>query len=117
MDPRDHLRALLDGMACTVCDAPVPAERIQLLARRDAMTFVQIRCAACGSTGLGFVSDEAFGAGGAGRPPDAVAAPVSTDEVLDMHEFLAAWNGDARGLLDGSAHGRPSGERSDGQPR
>jgi hypothetical protein len=53
MDPRDHLRALLDGMACTVCDAPVPAERIHLVANREDLTFLQIACQAFGSTALG----------------------------------------------------------------
>lgn len=55
MDPRDQLRALPDGMACTVCDEPVPAERM-LLARRDDMTFVQIECTRCGSRALEFVA-------------------------------------------------------------
>jgi hypothetical protein len=116
MDPRDHLRALLDGMACTVCDAPVPAERIQLLARRDEMTFVQIQCAACGSTGLGFLSDDAFDEGTA-RPSDPVAPPVTADEVLDMHEFLAGWDGDARGLLDDLGGDRSPDQRNEGWPQ
>ena len=57
MDPRDLLRAFPDGMPCTVCDEPVPAERIRLLARREDMTFVQIECSACRSTTLGFLAN------------------------------------------------------------
>jgi len=104
MDPRDLLGAFPDGMACTVCDKVVPAERIHLLARRDDMAFVQIECAACRSTSLGFL--------GAGAPPlhardEAPPDPVDADDVIEMHELLSAWEGDLRSLLVSSS-GRPS---------
>ncbi len=116
MDPRDHLRALLDGMACTVCDEPVPVERVRLLARRDDLTFVQIQCDRCGSTALGFLGESPIPdapavapalEGGGAAAPDAAAHPISPDEVLDMHEFLAGWHGDARSLIAGEG-GRPA---------
>ena len=89
MDPRDLLRAFPDGIACTVCDQPVPAARLRLLAYREDMTFVQVECAACRSTSLGFLAGSASPA----------AEPVTSDDVIAMHEFLAGWDGDARALV------------------
>ena len=95
MDPLDHLIALPDGLRCSVCDERVPDTRIRLLARRDDLAFLEIDCGACLSTTLGFVL---------GGRSDASAArleapPVSSDDVLDMHELLASWRGDLTGLL------------------
>ena len=97
MDPLDHLLALPDGLRCTVCDERVPATRIRLLAWRDDLAFLQLDCAACASTTLGFVLD-----GRADEPADLPESdPVSADDVLDMHQFLATWRGDLAGLLRG----------------
>ena len=105
MDPRDPLRALPDGLFCTVCNEPVPGERIRLLARREDLTFIQVECAHCGSTALEFVADplgvEADPMAGEVAPtPEA----ISPDDVFAMHEFLAGWQGDMRTLV-----GRPGG--------
>ena len=95
MDPRDLLRAFPDGMPCTVCDEPVPAERIRLLARREDMTFVQIQCSACRSTTLGFLANawphEDRGLDG--------SDPLSSDDVIEMHRLLQGWTGDLRTLV------------------
>jgi hypothetical protein len=95
MDPLDHLKALPDGMPCSVCGERVPSEAIRLLAWRDDLAFLQLECGACLSTTLGFAID--------GLPEDCAAvtptAPISTDDVLDMHQFLARWRGDLASLL------------------
>jgi hypothetical protein len=59
MGPQDHLRALLDGMSCTVCEERVPADHLRLLARRDDLLFILADCEACGSSALGFVANAA----------------------------------------------------------
>ncbi len=96
MGPLDHLRAHLDGATCTVCEERVPADRIRILARRDDLVFLEMACAACGSTSLSFVGDEV-----ARSEADRLAAgtPVSTDDVLDMHAFLDVWTGDLASLF------------------
>jgi hypothetical protein len=107
MDPQDRLQSLLDGIACSVCEAPVSGERIRLLARREDLAFVEIACRGCGSTTLGFLVDDAVeGVSDAARP---VAEPVTADDVLDMHVALEAWQGDLRSLLDSPSPdaGRP----------
>ncbi|MEO8272822.1 MAG: hypothetical protein ABI620_01985 [Chloroflexota bacterium] len=98
MDPLDHLRALPDGLRCTVCEERVPAKRLTLLAWRDDLAFVQLDCSGCLSTTLGFVLD------GRGDEPAEPAqqpqpTPITSDDVLDMHELLATWRGDLAGLL------------------
>jgi len=92
MAPRDPQRALPDGLNCTVCNEPVPADRIRLLARREDLTFIQVECRRCGSTALEFV---------AAHRDDRAAEPepISSDDVIAMHEFLAGWQGDARTLV------------------
>ena len=95
MDPLDHLIALPDGLRCSVCDERVPETRIRLLAQRDDLAFLEIDCGSCLSTTLGFVLG--------GQLDDSAARleapPVSSDDVLDMHELLASWRGDLTGLL------------------
>ena len=94
-------------MACTVCDEPVPAERIQLLARREDMSFLRIECPACKSTTLGFVAGpSAAQAPAAPERGPADGDSISPDDVLAMHDFLATWQGDPRALLDTLAVGR-----------
>ena len=106
MDPLDHLIALPDGLRCSVCGERVPDTRIRLLARRDDLAFLEIDCGACLSTTLGFVLG--------GRSDDSAARleapPVSSDDVLDMHELLASWHGDLAALL---APDRTAAERRD----
>ena len=116
MGPQDRLGALLDGMGCTVCDEHVPGHRIRVLARRDDLLFLQLDCPACGSTSLGFAADAT------NRPEAdrlAGAAPVSSNDVLDMHVFLDSWAGDLDDLVrpDGPAR-RSSGSdvRRSGRP-
>jgi hypothetical protein len=113
MDPRDLLRAFPDGMPCTVCDEPVPAERIRLLARREEMAFVQIECSACRSTTLGFLADPASPTD---RLPDR-ADPISSDDVLEMHRLLDGWDGDLRSLVDERDGSAPPVERRAGYGR
>ena len=107
MDPQDHLRALIDGLGCTVCEERVPPDRVRLLARRDDLLFLQVDCRTCGSTSLGFIADEAQ-PGGA-DDYDGPAA-ISTDDVLDMHALLEGWTGDLRSLVRGA--GTPGVDRS-----
>jgi len=107
MDPLDHLRALPDGPRCHVCEERVPAARVKVLAWRDDLAFLQLQCAACLSTTLGFVL------GGRGDEPaeQPQAAPISANDVLDMHQLLATWRGDLAGLLAKDARSRAESSR------
>jgi hypothetical protein len=108
MDPLDHLLALPDGLRCTVCEERVPSDRVRLLAWRDDLAFLEIDCGGCLSTTLGFVvggrADTADGV----EPPAGeshLGPPISSDDVLDMHQLLNTWRGDLSGLLARSNRG------------
>ena len=107
MDPLDHLLALPNGLRCTVCDERVPVTRIRALARRDDLTFIEIDCEACASSTLGFLLDgrTAEAATDPARLDGAAGGdPISSDDVLDMHELLSRWHGDLDGLLSRDGH-------------
>jgi hypothetical protein len=110
MDPQDHLLALPDGLRCTVCEEPVPVDRLRLLAWRDDLAFLQIDCGRCSSTTLGFIAAGRSDESGA-PPPESEAPPITADDVLDMHELLAGWGGDLSGLLSGGDRNRAESSR------
>jgi hypothetical protein len=106
---------------CTACGAPVPTERIRILARRDDLAFVELDCAACGSTALGLLlaPDGPDGepildvAGDAAtdarrRQPGTVRA-ITADDVDAIRADLAAWDGDLVGWLETLEDGGRSG--------
>ena len=109
MDPRDQLRPLLDGVGCTVCGSLVPGERIRILAHRDDLAFVELSCPACRSTTLGMLLERGpvldVAPFGELSPVDearrAGAGPITTADVRAARAFLAGWQGDLVGLLDG----------------
>ena len=116
MDPRDHLRDSLAGAGCTACGAGVPADRIDVLAERDDLVFVQFRCVACGSEALGLVvlEDEddgaprtitadtlRYGEFGAADEARFTGPAIDEDDVRRMHTFLERHTGDLRSILEG----------------
>ena len=107
MDPSDHRDDLLDGADCAACGQSVPGRGIRRLAEREDLAFVELHCTSCGSVSLAILAAadpvgliEASNAR-PGRPP------VDVDDVLAMHEFLAAWGGDLRELLSPPAPDAP----------
>ena len=86
MDPLDHV--------CGVCDGSVPVGATRILAHRDGLAVLQVACHTCGSQTLEFATDGHVAPVGA-----PVNAPVSADDVLDMHLFLADWRGSLAELL------------------
>jgi DNA-directed RNA polymerase subunit RPC12/RpoP len=111
MDRRDHPDLILGGADCAACGSTVPGSRITLLAERDDLVFAELACPRCGSNSLAIVVRAA-------PTPDPVsphvarrsARPaVSSDDVLDMHEFLSGYEGDLHALVDRSD--RPSAHR------
>jgi hypothetical protein len=107
MDPLDHRLALPDGHRCSVCEERVPGARVKVLAWRDDLAFLQIDCGSCFSSTLGFM----LGGRMDGPAGKAAAAPISADDVLDMHQLLASWRGDLAGLLSRDDPGRAESSR------
>jgi predicted RNA-binding Zn-ribbon protein involved in translation (DUF1610 family) len=117
MDSPDWLRTQLTSFTCPACGRRYRGSRIRLLAERDGLFFVDMDCSRCGSHTVAIVTVEldeseltiidasdlelalADEPEHLGEPLPAAAAPVTADDVLEMHEFLAEFEGDVRRLL------------------
>ncbi len=120
MDSPDWLRTQLTSFTCPACGRRYRGSRIRLLAERDGLFFVDLDCSRCGSHTVAIVTVELdqselsiIDASDIGAPDDlradhlgeplpVGAAPVTPDDVLEMHEFLAAFKGDVNTLLRAS---------------
>lgn len=129
MDSPDWLRTQLKAFTCPACGRRYRDSRIRLLAERDGLFFVDLDCSRCGSHTVAIVTvelDESefsiVDASDIGLPEmrvaehlgedlPAAAAPVTADDVLEMHEFLTAFEGDMRTLLRIAAHRTDGAER------
>ena len=112
MDPRDRPVRFADGATCTACGAPVPRDRIRILARRDDLAFVELACLACGSVAVGLLMPPAVPDGEAildvatdlPSTTDPLRAytvrPISDADVRAIRDDLAACQGDLVGWLD-----------------
>ena len=109
------------GAGCTRCGQPYAAHGVRVLAQREEIAFVQLVCFACQTQTLALVTgaaaaddDDANGlgdgfqgelpAGDGDDDPEASrrsGRPISEVDVLEMHAYLAQYQGDVRGLLEG----------------
>jgi hypothetical protein len=115
MDSPDWLRTQLTSFTCPACGRRYRGSRMRLLAERDGLFFVDLDCSRCGSHTVAIVTVEleeseiTIEVGDIAFAQDALAhlgeelpdgaAPVTADDVLDMHQFLAAYSGDVSTLL------------------
>ena len=104
----------LDGVfgtvRCANCGATYGRDSIALVGNRDEYWFVRCSCESCGTQGLGVVIVKGVAEG---PPPDRseraeqVGAPVladdlrlRVDDVLEAHELLRDYVGDAHDLFE-----------------
>jgi hypothetical protein len=116
VDGAEWLMAELASYACGACGQPYGRGRVRLLAEREDLFFVDLACAHCGAQAVAIVTVRVDEEGGADlqagdlapagsepapfeRRPTPEAPPISTDDVLRVHELLAGFRGDARELL------------------
>jgi transcription elongation factor Elf1 len=113
MNEPEWLRTQLTSFTCPACGRSYGASRIRLLAERDGLYFVDLDCRACGSHTVAIVTVELEDSEASiadltdfGHPPahsdeplPAGAAPVTADDVLDMHQFLDRFQGDVSELF------------------
>jgi hypothetical protein len=112
MDGPEWLNGQLTSFTCPACRRRYRSASIRLLAERDGLFFVDLDCSGCGSKTVAIVtvgSDDAEGAiaeiPAVGdilaelEPRPAGSTPVSADEVLEMHQFLAGFRGDVDALF------------------
>lgn len=117
MDPRDQLRRRLSGVTCATCGRALQAESIRVLAQREELAFVEVRCTGCETTTLGLVTGSAGARTAPGETPVVFdvagygeftaddsgrlerAKLIDADDVLDMHTFLDGYRGGIDGLI------------------
>jgi hypothetical protein len=114
MDEPDF-RSLLAGTGCTACGASIPGDSVRVLAQRELLTFIELRCPACGSETLAMAILETDDPGGVpvidvagygefGPADDArlgAGPPIGQADVEAMRSFLAEHRGDLRSLVEG----------------
>lgn len=104
------LRDQAKGYDCNVCGQNHSKSDIRVLGRLESAWIVRVTCSRCQTSfKLLVVVDEALAAvaraGSKAEPTPARSTrerrrpPVSTDEVLDAHEFLHAYRGDLKSLF------------------
>src|SRR5579859_4719897 len=99
----------LDGVfgtvRCANCGAVYGRDSIAVVGNRDEYWFVRCACETCGTQGLGVVIVKRVAEG----PPAPPSAPPSfaasddqihVDDVLEAHELLRDYVGDAHGLFE-----------------
>jgi len=129
MDSPDWLRTQLTSFTCPACGRRYRGSRIQLLAERDGLFFVDLDCSRCGSHTVAIVTVETDESEisiidasdielAVDLEPEHLgeALPINTelvtaDDVLDMHELLTTFEGDMRALL-ATGRGRTDGAQS-----
>lgn len=126
MNGPEWLRSQLTSFTCPACRRHYQAGSIRLLAERDGLFFVDLDCMVCNSHTVAIVtigSDDAEAAIAevplasdihelVESPPSGLpGTPVSADDVLEMHEFLAAFTGDVEQMFRAAARQAGGAER------
>jgi predicted RNA-binding Zn-ribbon protein involved in translation (DUF1610 family) len=123
MDSPDWLRTQLTSFTCPACGRRYRDSRIRLLAEREGLFFVDLDCSRCGSHTVAILTveiDESelsiidaldielavdLTPEHLDEPLPPGAAPVTADDLLDMHEFLSGFDGDVAALVDARTDG------------
>jgi hypothetical protein len=105
---QEHLlKELISGFRCSVCRRTFDRSHIRVAARHEQLWVVSVRCTLCRNQQVFWAAvkdngEESVLRDVSGREEQHFAQlpPVTADEVLDMHEFLADFDGDFRTLFD-----------------
>jgi len=108
----DWLQAQLRSSICPACGEAYGSSEMRLLAEREGLYFVDLDCNDCATRTVAIVTIELDDAEASiadmsitpqrlppvdqGVPG---APPVNADDVLEMHEFLTAFNGNVTHLF------------------
>lgn len=104
---QEHLlKQIIGSYRCSVCRQGYRRELVRVSARYEELWIVSVRCGHCRNTRLFYVQmkdgeDDSVLESVARRTERAAekATPISSDEILDMHEFLRAFDGDFKSLF------------------
>lgn len=113
MEGADWLRSQLTSFGCAACGRAFRPSRIRILAQRDGLFFVDLGCETCGAQDVAVVTiqvddgetaraDPGDLPNAADDPADAPrrhALPVTDDDLISAHRFLAGFHGDLADLF------------------
>jgi hypothetical protein len=105
----EHLiKTLLSSIKCSICGQSYEPEGIKIVAQKSDLWFIKVDCIACQSRALVAVKidEERI------KPKSdlsiyeqehfADCSKLSTDDFLEMHQFLNTFNGDFKALFNTS---------------
>ncbi len=111
--PEQIVKRLMAAVKCTACGSPYENDRIKVLGHRDELWFLTVTCSRCHTQSLvaALLKDASghsatltrISVPGEPLPPQEVTPesdeetppkPITTDDVLDMHQFLQDFDGD-----------------------
>lgn len=104
------LKQLISGYRCHVCRRCFERDHVRLAARHEQLWIVSVRCSLCRNQQVFWIAlkdnqGEAILHDVSDPKPDSrdeeldSMPPVTSDDVLEMHEFLRSFNGDFRQLF------------------
>ena len=103
--PFDNLQAVI---RCPVCDKKYLPTKILVLDEDEGRTTIHLTCESCGAASMAFISLGQFGAVSLGLLTDLEQneamtvfrrETISTDQVIEVHQFLKHYTGGVEGLL------------------
>ncbi len=95
-------------MRCSVCNHKHEPAKALLLEEQDEQTTFHLTCASCGVSTVVFVSTGQFGVVSMGILTDLESSeaggvfgnePVSSDQVLDIHDFFKGFKGGVKEFI------------------
>lgn len=103
-----ELKRLISTFRCSTCHQHgFERDHVRVTARQDHIWIVSVRCSRCRNQQVFWVALKADDEASAPRDLTdaeeakfAAMAPVGSDDVLDIHEFLQAFDGDFRALFN-----------------
>jgi hypothetical protein len=100
------LKQLISTFRCSTCRRGFDREHVRVAARHEQLWIVSVRCGLCRNQQIFWVALKDSEAESilrdvtdAEQEHFSAMAPVTTDEVLDMHEFLEDFNGNFKDLF------------------
>ncbi|MGH2444289.1 MAG: hypothetical protein ACRDFX_14125 [Chloroflexota bacterium] len=102
------VKQLVSTFRCHVCRRGYEREHVRVTARDELLWIVSVRCAQCRNQQVFWIALKDAEAGNDARDTSESEdlrfeglGPVQGDDVLDMHAFLQAFNGDFNALFEG----------------
>lgn len=100
------LKKLLATMKCGMCGNQYQAGNVNILGHKEDLWFLSVFCPSCKSQGLvaavvkeGKVTDVVTELTPEEQKRLSTAAPLTSDDLMDIHSFLRDFNGDFASLF------------------